>query len=99
MNGLNFQASVSNSTQMDRFQHDAHRTPVVNQEQNAQIARDEASRRLVMTVKPDQVDGKQVDPKQRKDEKTPKKNNRKKESGGSRGKARGNSGCLLDIEV
>jgi hypothetical protein len=51
MNGLNFQASVSNLTQMDRHQHDAHRAPVENQEQNARQARDEAARRLVMTVR------------------------------------------------
>jgi hypothetical protein len=79
MNGLNFQASVSNLTQMDRFQQGAHRTPVVNQEQNAQIAMEDASRRAAMPVQPDVVVAKKIDPGQRKRDESGKKKNRKRE--------------------
>jgi hypothetical protein len=99
MDGLNLQASVSNLTQMDRFQHDAHRTPVVNQEQNAQTAQDEASRRIAIPVQPDGVEGKRIDPKQRKRDGNAKKQNRKKgETDRSNGPMK-NSGGFLDIRV
>jgi hypothetical protein len=65
MNGLNFQASVSNLTQVDRFQQGSHRLPMVNQEQNAQIAQDEASKRVTIPLQPDKVEGKKIDPGQR----------------------------------
>jgi hypothetical protein len=68
MNALNFQASVSQLTQMDRFQHDSHRTPVVNQDQNAQIAGDEAKKRVATAVQPDEIEKKKIDPRQRREE-------------------------------
>jgi hypothetical protein len=98
MNGLNFQASVSNLTQMDRHQHDAHRAPVENQEQNAQRARDEAAQRLVMTVRVEEAAGKRIDPGQRRGDNPSRKKNRKKE-GGAPPRARGSGGRLLDIEA
>jgi hypothetical protein len=99
MNGLNFQASVSNLTQMDRFQQDSHRMPVVNQEQNAQIALDEASRRALMPMQPDEVEGKKIDPRQRKRDEAGKKRNKKKELKNNSIGVRKQSGSFLDIRV
>jgi len=99
MNGLNFQASVSNLTQMDRHQQDVHRTPGINQEQNAEIARNESAQRAVKPTQPDDVEEKKIDPRQRKAD----SENRKKK----RGKQRGNppackspdSGYFLDVQA
>jgi hypothetical protein len=99
MNGLNFQASVSNLTQMDRYQQDAHRTPVVNQEQNAQIAKDDASRRTTMPMQPDEIAGKKVDPGQRKRDDAGKKRNKKKEIKAGSFLTDHKNGCFLDIRV
>ena len=99
MNGLNFQASVYNLTQMDRVQQDAHRTPVVNQEQNAQIALDEASRRTAMPMQPDEVEGKKIDPGQRKRDDSGKKKNRKKALKNASAIAAKKNGYFLDIRV
>jgi hypothetical protein len=99
MNGLNFQASVSNLTQMDRFQLDAHRTPGVNQEQNAQLARDEASQRVTMPVQPDEVDGKKIDPGQRKRHQARKKKSRKGDMRLGREESGGKDGCFIDIRI
>jgi hypothetical protein len=82
MDGVNLQASVNNVTQMDRFQQDASRTPVVNQEQNAVIEREEAERRIRMPVQPDHVEGKKVDPQQRKNESNARKKKQKKGAAG-----------------
>lgn len=77
MNEVNFQASVNNMVQMDRFQNDASRAPVVNQAQNAGIEQTEAEQRIQMPVQPEQADGKKVDPRQRKPETREKKKRRK----------------------
>jgi hypothetical protein len=79
MNTVNFQASVNNVVQMDRFQQDASRTPVVNQSQNAVIAQDEAEKRIRMPVEAEQAEGKKVDPQQRKHDKNAGKRKHKKE--------------------
>jgi hypothetical protein len=60
MNGLNLQASVSNLTQMDRHQQELHRAPMVNQEQNALIAQNEAAQRTAKPVQPDKVEDKKL---------------------------------------
>jgi hypothetical protein len=99
MNGLNFQASVSNLTQMDRFQQDAHRTPVVNQEQNAQAAQDEASQKTLKPMQPDGVEGKRIDPRQRKGDENAKKRNRKKEAKDTPDAAMKKNGHILDIRI
>lgn len=62
MDGVNLHASINNLSQMDRHQQEVHRTPVVNQNQNAELAQEELSRRLQMPVQPDNVEGKNVDP-------------------------------------
>ena len=62
MSEINMQLSVTQLTQMDRHQNDAHRTPTIHQEQNAQLAHEEATRRLAMPVEPDTVEKKRIDP-------------------------------------
>jgi hypothetical protein len=60
--------SMNNLTQMDRYQTDTHRGPMVNQEQNAEAARHEAARRLLAPVEPDKVEGKKIDPEAKREE-------------------------------
>ncbi len=99
MNGLNFQASLSNLTQMDRFQHDAHRSPVINQEQNAQAAREEAMNRIIMPMEPDSVEKKKIDTGQRKRDDGKCKRNRKKEAKNLSSRNSTGNGYILDIKV
>ena len=99
MNGLNFQASVSNLTQMDRYHQETHRTPVVNQEQNAQIAQDEAARRTMMPMQPDEAEGKKIDHRQRKGDDTGKKKSRKKTLKNGSAITIKKSGNFLDIRI
>jgi hypothetical protein len=61
MNGIDMQASVHNLSQMDRHQSEAHRTPVVHQEGNADRAMREAAARIDMPVEPDEAEGKNAD--------------------------------------
>jgi hypothetical protein len=60
--------SVSQLPQIDRLQNDSHRFPVVHQEQNAQTADSELTRRMAMPVEPDAIEKKQIDPERKKDE-------------------------------
>jgi hypothetical protein len=97
MNGLNLQASVSNLTQMDRHQQELHRAPMVNQEQNALIAQNEAAQRTAKPVQPDKVEDKKVDRKRDNDnENRKKKRNKKNDPPGGKSPE---SGFLLDISV
>jgi hypothetical protein len=99
MDGVDFQASVNNVTQMDRHQQDAVRAPGTNQEQNAQIARDEAGQRTIRPMQPDEVEDKKVDPKQRKQAQDRRKERKKKERGdGAPGKST-SSGFFLDVNA
>jgi hypothetical protein len=68
MNTVNLQASVNNLSQVDRQQQYLHRTPIVNQEQNAEIAQEEAARRARMPVQLEQSEGKKIDPEDRRKE-------------------------------
>ncbi len=99
MNGLNFQASVSNLTQMDRFQQGTHRMPVVNQEQNAQLARDEAVRKATVPVQPEEVEGKKIDPGQRRRDEAGKKRNRKSEVKKTTAPREKNNDGFIDIRI
>lgn len=99
MDGVDFQASVNNLTQMDRHQQDAVRAPGINQEQNAQIARDEAGQRTVRPMQPDEVEDKKVDPKQRKQDRDGRRDRKKKEHvNGTPGKST-SSGFFLDVNA
>ena len=101
MDGVNFQASVNNLTQMDRHQQDAVRTPVMNLVQNSQIARDEAALKAIRPEEPDEAGGKKVDPKQRKKDNETRKDRKKKErtnQEGPPGKST-DSGFFLDVNA
>jgi hypothetical protein len=99
MNGLNFQTSVSNLPHLDRIQQDSHRLPIVNQEQNAQLARDEALRRMTVPTQPDEVEGKKIDPGQRKQDEARKKRNKKPEATKKPDSAGNRDGHFLDIRI
>lgn len=83
MSNVNVQVSLTNLTQMDRHQSDIHRSPMINQEQNAEHSRMLAARRLIAPVEPDQVDGKKIDPQARREEEARKKRKRERQSEGS----------------
>jgi hypothetical protein len=84
MSNVNVQVSLTNLTQMDRHQSDTHRSPMVNQEQNAEHSLMLASRRLLAPVEPDKVEGKKIDPQARREEEARKKRKRERrpEDGG-----------------
>ncbi len=62
MSEINLQLSMTNLTQMDRIQNDAHRSPMVHQAQNAQKNEDETVKRMNMPVEPENVEKKKIDP-------------------------------------
>jgi hypothetical protein len=68
MSGLDLQASMSNLTQMDRHQQDAHRSPVAHQQQNAVQAQQDAMRRLAMPPPSDALEQKDPDSRRTKRE-------------------------------
>jgi hypothetical protein len=82
MSNVNVQVSLTNLTQMDRHQSDTHRSPMVNQEQNAEHSLMLATRRLLAPVEPDKVEGKKIDPKARREEEARKRRKREQQSGG-----------------
>ncbi|HEX7511358.1 MAG TPA: hypothetical protein VF335_08665 [Chitinivibrionales bacterium] len=99
MDGLNLQASVSNVVQMDRHQQDIHRTPGINQEQNAEIARNVSAQRIAKPVEPDDVEKKKVDQGARKnDAESRKKKRSKKQANAVAGKSP-ESGYFLDVQA
>jgi hypothetical protein len=102
MSEVNVRISVSNLVQMDRLQTDAHRGPMVNQEQNAELARHEAARRLLAPVQPDNVNGKIIDPNAKREEDArKKKKNRQEEEGREKpaGSIADNRGRVVDYEA
>ena len=76
MNGVNFQASFHNLTQVDKIQQDEHHAPVAKQDQNAEEAKEEAAKRIDMPTEPDETEGKVIDPENKK--KNPGQRRRKK---------------------
>jgi len=101
MNAVNMQASVNNVTQMDKHQHDQARTPVVHQDQNAVIAREEAEKRLRMPMEADHAEGKKVDSRQeKKDQRGSKKRQKNNSQDGTKGQPRSpSSGYIVDIQA
>lgn len=71
------QISVTHLTQMDRHQNDTHRAPMVHQAQNAQMAEDEATRRMNMPVEPDAVEKKNIDPDRKRHDRRERRKNRR----------------------
>jgi hypothetical protein len=103
MNAVNFQASLNNLVQMDRFQQDTSKTPVVNQQQNEVISQDEAEKRIRMPVQPEQPESKIINPDQKKQESfTGKKKKKDKESKENKNTKQGqstDSGFFIDVQA
>lgn len=103
MADANVQISMTNLTQMDRYQTDTHRGPMVNQEQNAEAARHEAERRIMAPTEPDKVEGKKIDPDAKREEDRRKKKRRNRQSGEDEMRDRppttGAQGRVIDCEA
>jgi len=82
MDGVDVQLSVTNLVQMDRHQSDVHRVPVLNQEQNADAARQKASRRMKAPVETDKSEGRTIDPRARREQEQRKKKRQGKANAG-----------------
>jgi hypothetical protein len=101
MNAVNLQASINNVTQMDKHQQDQSRTPIVHQDQNASIAREDAEKLIRMPIEPEHVEGRKVDGRQEKknrqsSQKRQKKNNQNNAKGPL---SSGSSGYIVDIQA
>jgi len=81
MDSVNVNFSVNNLPQMERNQSEVHRTPVVNQEQNARLAADEADARLAMPVEADAIEKKNIDPDDKKERQEQRKNKDRRRDG------------------
>lgn len=102
MSSVNVQVSVSNLVQMDKPQNEIHKNPVVNQEQNAQIARHEAAKRVNMPVEPDKTEGKKINAENKQPDPRQKGKKRKREKENPQRPDllnRKDSGYFVDIEV
>lgn len=98
VDGINFQASLNNLTQLDRLQQDSHHTPIVNQEQNAQAAKDAAAKRIDMPMQPDQAEEKTIDANARKNDQRRQK--KKKNAAKTQSVNRGNdTGRFIDFNA
>ena len=71
---------------------------MVNQEQNADAARQEAAQRIVRPTEPDKTEGKKIDPKARREEERRGNKRREPPSDGPRGKGK-SSGRNIDFEA
>ena len=98
--GIEIPASISNVTQVDRLQSDSHNSPIVNQEQNAQLAHNQQMQRLNMPVQPDTLQNKITDPK---DKKTEKEKNKKRKpispNNQPRPERRSDGGMFIDVDA
>lgn len=98
MDGVNLQASVNNTTQMDRFAQDASRTPLVHQDKAELIAQNNAEKRIHMPLEAEQADNKKVDSKYKEQNQKKQKQKQQKKSAPAQLKNR-NSGLIVDIEA
>ncbi|MDD5675488.1 MAG: hypothetical protein PHC61_15065 [Chitinivibrionales bacterium] len=105
MDGVNLQASINNIPQMDRFQQDVNRTPLVNQEQNAALSREQQARRALRPDEPESADGKTIDPRDGKKNLADKKKKRlkqllnEKNGDDSHAGRPNNSGFIIDFKA
>jgi hypothetical protein len=101
MNAIDLQASVNNVTQMDKHQQDQSRTPIVHQDQNAVIAREDAEKLIRMPMEPEHAEGKKVDGRQEKKDRHNGRNRQKKSSNGAaKSQPRSSSsGYIVDIQA
>ncbi|MCL2689999.1 MAG: hypothetical protein FWE57_09180 [Chitinispirillia bacterium] len=77
MNSVNVNTSVVNLPTATYHQSEVHRTPMVHQQQNADIERDRFDRQMRAAQEAEESKGKIVDPKDRREEK--KRNSKKRE--------------------
>jgi hypothetical protein len=101
MNAINLQASVNNVTQMDKFQQDQSRAPLVHQDQNSLIAREDAEKRIRMPMEPEHAEGKKVDGRQEKKEGRGrgKRQGKNRGDGSKRPPRSPSSGYIVDIQA
>jgi hypothetical protein len=100
MNQINFQASVSHVTQVERQQHETHRVPISHQEQNANLARDEALQRINMPVETEEAENKIIENEERRKEFAQRRKRRqKKEEEQKRRRQRWDAGQFIDVDV
>jgi hypothetical protein len=102
MNSVNVHVSVVNLPQIDRHQNDIHKNPIINQGQNAHIARTEAEKKLLKPNQADSAEGKNINinNKQQVNQKRGKK--RKNETDDKEKKQkqqRRNSGFFVDVDA
>jgi hypothetical protein len=69
--------TMSNLSQLDRHQNEAHKTPIVHQEQNAQRTEEELQQRTTMPVAPDEIEKKNINPDDRRSSRRDKKRDRR----------------------
>ena len=100
MSGFNLISEI-NLTQMDRHQNEIHRNPVVNQEQNSNIAKNETQQKLNKPTETDKPEKKSIDPKQKREEKQRKKRQKpdKKNKKTDKNHYKGKSGYFVDLEA
>ena len=102
MNSVNVNISVTNVPQFDRHQSDIHRNPIVNQQQNTQLAREDLAQRAHMAVQPDSVDNKVVDPNDKNKQQQDKRKKRKQQSAENKTRSlprSRDSGGIVDLEA
>jgi hypothetical protein len=103
MDSVNVNVSVTNLPQIDRHQNDIHKNPIVSQDVNAKIIQGENEHKMQMPVQTAAADGKNVDPKQKREEAPGKKKSQKisltrhnEKKGSDR---HGDDGFLVDIDA
>ena len=103
MSDGNVQLSLTNLTQMDRHQTDTHRTPVVNQVQNAELVAQEATQRVRSPAPPNKPEGKIIDAQAKREEERRKKRKRRQQNQAAdaslRGPSRDGNGRIIDFEA
>lgn len=103
MSGLGVHISVNNVPQFDRLQSNAHRAPAVHQVKNAEIANARVEQQLKMPTQPDEAEGKNIDPEDRKKDRNRSRKKTKKEKkkgeASEENKTKPDSGSLIDIEA
>jgi hypothetical protein len=100
---VNLHISMTNLSRVDRLQNDAHKTPMVNQQQNAQLSEDDAARRMTMPVEAGQVEDKKVDPEDGRREQNRRRKNsrdrRREKEKGKKGLSKDGQQHFIDVQA
>ncbi len=98
VDGMNLQASMHNLTQMDKIQQDSHNTPILNQDKNAEAAKEAAAQRITKPNEAEETEEKTIDPDNRKKDanRNKKKKKKKKRKPSNRG---GDTGHFIDFSA